>query len=86
MIITTTETIEGKKIIRTLGMARGNTIRARHIGRDILALLHNIVGGEIPTTPSSWPSRANNHSTAWSRTPSDSGPTPSSAFASPPQC
>ena len=47
MIITTTETIEGKKIVRTLGMARGNTIRARHIGRDILALLHNIVGGEI---------------------------------------
>ena len=47
MIITTTETIEGKKIVRTLGLARGNTIRARHIGRDILALLHNIVGGEI---------------------------------------
>ena len=47
MIITTTETIKGKKIVRTLGMARGNTIRARHIGRDILALLHNIVGGEI---------------------------------------
>lgn len=47
MIITTTETVEGKKILRTLGMARGNTIRARHIGRDILALLHNIVGGEI---------------------------------------
>jgi len=47
MILTTTETIEGKKIVRTLGLARGNTIRARHIGRDILALLHNIVGGEI---------------------------------------
>ena len=47
MIITTTETVEGKKILRTLGLARGNTIRARHIGRDILALLHNIVGGEI---------------------------------------
>jgi uncharacterized protein YbjQ (UPF0145 family) len=47
MIITTTETIEGKKIVQTLGLARGNTIRARHIGRDILALLHNIVGGEI---------------------------------------
>ncbi len=47
MIITTTETIEGKRIVRTLGLARGNTIRARHIGRDILALLHNIVGGEI---------------------------------------
>jgi uncharacterized protein YbjQ (UPF0145 family) len=47
MIITNTETIEGRKIIRTLGLARGNTIRARHIGRDILALLPNIVGGEI---------------------------------------
>ena len=47
MIITTTETVKGKKIVRTLGLARGNTIRARHIGRDILALLHNIVGGEI---------------------------------------
>lgn len=47
MILTTTETIKGKKIVRTLGLARGNTIRARHIGRDILALLRNIVGGEI---------------------------------------
>jgi uncharacterized protein YbjQ (UPF0145 family) len=47
MIITTTETVQGKKIVRTLGLVRGNTIRARHIGRDILALLRNIVGGEI---------------------------------------
>ena len=47
MIVTTTETICGKKIVRTLGLARGNTIRARHIGRDIMALLRNIVGGEI---------------------------------------
>ena len=47
MIVTTTETIHGKRIVRTLGLARGNTIRARHIGRDILAMLHNIVGGEI---------------------------------------
>ena len=47
MIITTTESIQGKKIIRTLGLAKGNTIRARHIGRDILALLRNLVGGEI---------------------------------------
>jgi uncharacterized protein YbjQ (UPF0145 family) len=47
MIITTTETIQGKRIIRTLGLVRGNTIRARHIGRDILALLRNLVGGEI---------------------------------------
>lgn len=47
MIITTTETIRGKKIVRTLGLARGNTIRARHIGRDILALLRNMIGGEL---------------------------------------
>ena len=47
MILTTTESIKGKKIVRTLGLAKGNTIRARHIGRDILALLRNMVGGEI---------------------------------------
>ncbi|MCL4785458.1 MAG: heavy metal-binding domain-containing protein [Verrucomicrobia bacterium] len=47
MILTTTETIKGKRIVRTLGLAKGNTIRARHIGRDILALFRNIVGGEI---------------------------------------
>lgn len=47
MITTTTDTIAGKKIVRTIGLVRGNTIRARHIGRDILALLRNIVGGEI---------------------------------------
>jgi uncharacterized protein YbjQ (UPF0145 family) len=47
MITSTTETINGKKIIRTLGLVRGNTIRARHIGRDILAALRNILGGEI---------------------------------------
>lgn len=47
MIITTTESVAGKKIVKTLGMAKGNTIRARHIGRDIMALLRNIVGGEI---------------------------------------
>jgi uncharacterized protein YbjQ (UPF0145 family) len=47
MIATTTDTIAGKKIVRTIGLVRGNTIRARHIGRDILAVLHNIVGGEI---------------------------------------
>lgn len=47
MIITTTETIKSKRLVRTLGLVRGNTIRARHIGRDILALLRNIVGGEI---------------------------------------
>lgn len=47
MILTTTADITGKRIVRTLGIARGNTIRARHLGRDIIAGLRNIVGGEI---------------------------------------
>jgi uncharacterized protein YbjQ (UPF0145 family) len=47
MIITTTETIEGSRIVRNLGLVRGNTIRARHLGRDLLAVARNMVGGEI---------------------------------------
>jgi len=47
MIIVTTGQIEGKKIAKTLGLVRGNTIRARHVGRDILAGFKNIFGGEI---------------------------------------
>ncbi|MFA5061206.1 MAG: YbjQ family protein [Candidatus Pacearchaeota archaeon] len=47
MITTTTEEIPGKKIAKILGVVKGNTIRARHIGRDIAAGLKNIVGGEI---------------------------------------
>jgi len=47
MIIVTTDFVPGKVIKKTLGLARGNTIRARHIGRDISAFLKNIVGGEI---------------------------------------
>ena len=47
MIITSTETVPGKKIVEILGIARGSTVRARHIGRDIFAGLKNIVGGEI---------------------------------------
>jgi uncharacterized protein YbjQ (UPF0145 family) len=47
MIVVTTEQIEGKRITETLGMVRGSTIRARHMGRDIMAGLRNIVGGEV---------------------------------------
>jgi uncharacterized protein YbjQ (UPF0145 family) len=47
MIVVTTEQIEGKKITETLGLVRGSTIRARHVGRDIMAGLRNIVGGEV---------------------------------------
>ena len=47
MIVVTSEDIAGKRIVKTLGLVRGNTIRARHIGRDIIAGLRTIVGGEI---------------------------------------
>lgn len=47
MILTTSDVIAGKRVVKTLGLVRGNTIRARHIGKDIMAVLRNIVGGEI---------------------------------------
>ena len=47
MIFVTTDQIAGKTIKKTLGIVRGNTIRARHVGRDISAALKNLVGGEI---------------------------------------
>ena len=45
--LVTTPTLPGKTIVRTLGLVRGNTIRARHIGKDIMAGLRNLVGGEV---------------------------------------
>lgn len=45
--IYTSEMIADKTIVAHLGLVRGNTIRARHLGRDILAAFRNIVGGEI---------------------------------------
>lgn len=47
MIVTTTGGVAGKRVVRTLGLVRGNTIRARHVGRDITAALRTLVGGEI---------------------------------------
>jgi len=47
MIVTTTDKIPNKEIVEILGIARGSTVRARNIGRDILAALKNVVGGEI---------------------------------------
>ena len=41
------ERIAGKNVVKTLGLVRGNTVRARHIGKDIMAGLRNIVGGEV---------------------------------------
>ena len=47
LIIVTTHSVPGKNITKTLGLVRGNTIRARHLGKDIIAGLRNIVGGEV---------------------------------------
>jgi uncharacterized protein YbjQ (UPF0145 family) len=47
MIIVTTDIIPGKKIIRQLGLVKGNSVRARHIGKDIMAGVRNIIGGEV---------------------------------------
>lgn len=47
MILCSTDTIPGKKIIKVFGLVRGNTIRARHVGRDIMAAFKHMAGGEI---------------------------------------
>jgi uncharacterized protein YbjQ (UPF0145 family) len=47
MILVNTDKIEGKEIVETLGLVKGNTIRAKFIGKDIIAALRNIIGGEI---------------------------------------
>ncbi len=47
MIIVTTDFIPGKEITEVLGMARGNTVRARAVGKDIMAMLRNVIGGEV---------------------------------------
>ena len=47
MMVSTTDRIAGKHVVRTLGLARGNTVRARHVGKDILAVFRGLVGGEV---------------------------------------
>lgn len=47
MIIVTTPSVDDKQTVRVLGLVQGNTVRARHVGRDILAGLRNVVGGEV---------------------------------------
>ena len=47
MILSTTENLPGKKVTEILGIARGSTVRARNIGRDLFAGLKNIIGGEL---------------------------------------
>jgi uncharacterized protein YbjQ (UPF0145 family) len=47
MIITTADCVEGRAIVKTVGLVRGNTIRARNVGRDMRAMVKSVVGGEI---------------------------------------
>ena len=47
MTVVTSNTVAGRRVVRTLGLVRGNTIRARHISKDIMAVLLGIVGGEV---------------------------------------
>jgi len=47
ILVVTSPEIPGSKVVRTLGLVSGNTIRARHVGKDIMAGLRNLVGGEV---------------------------------------
>jgi len=47
MIVVTTPEVSGHRVVEVLGLVRGNTIRARNVGRDILAVMRNIAGGEV---------------------------------------
>jgi len=47
MIVTTAEQVEGRRVAKTVGLVSGSTIRAKHIGKDIMAQFRGIVGGEI---------------------------------------
>ena len=47
MLVVTSDTIGGKRIVKSLGLVRGNTVRARHVGKDIKATFSALVGGEI---------------------------------------
>jgi len=47
MIVVTTPNVEDKRTLRVLGLVQGSTVRARHVGRDLLAVLRTIIGGEV---------------------------------------
>ncbi len=47
MTLTPGSTIVGYRVTKTIGLVRGNTIRARHVGKDIMAVFKNVIGGEI---------------------------------------
>lgn len=47
MLVLTTDTVPGREITAALGLVRGSTVRAKHVGADIVASLRNVVGGEV---------------------------------------
>ena len=47
MIIVTSNSIEGKQIVEVYGLVMGNTVRARHLGKDVMAVFRNVAGGEV---------------------------------------
>jgi uncharacterized protein YbjQ (UPF0145 family) len=48
VILATTEAIAGRRIVKTLGLVRGGSVRARDVGKDVTAFMRNLVGGEVP--------------------------------------
>jgi uncharacterized protein YbjQ (UPF0145 family) len=64
MILTTTDGVPGRAIAETFGLVRGSAVRSAHLGHDVMAKLKNLVGGEVPSTRSSWPRCASKRSTA----------------------
>ncbi len=47
ILVTTSDVPDDRPVLRTIGLVRGNSVRARHVGLDILAVLRNVVGGEV---------------------------------------
>jgi uncharacterized protein YbjQ (UPF0145 family) len=48
VILATTDTIAGRRIVKTLGLVRGGSVRGRDVGADVTAFMRNVVGGEVP--------------------------------------
>lgn len=47
MLVTTAEAVPGKRVVKVIGLVKGNTVRCRNVGRDLVAHLKNLVGGEV---------------------------------------
>lgn len=75
-LLSTTYFITGYEITETLGVCRGSTVRARNVGRDIMAGLKNMVGGEIEEYTVCCPTAASRHCNAWWRMRNLSVPMP----------